>query len=247
MINRRLLGRVALVTGASQGIGRATALALAFDGAHVIAVARTLSGLEELGETIRSKGGACTCFQLDLSDLESIDILATKIQTSWNKLDILVANAATLGPIAPLSTIEPSAWDKVLCLNVTAQWRLLRALDPLLRNSVCGRVVMLTSGAAWTIHANWGPYAVSKAALNAIALTYAEETKHTPIRVTLFSPGAIRTAMRAQAVPHEDPKNLALPEGPAAEIVELCLDSVVKTGAVYDYPRRTLKWLQPPV
>lgn len=231
---------------ASQGIDQATALALALDGAHVIAVARTLSALEELGEKISSLGGVCTCFQHNLTDMESIDNLAAKIEFGWRKLDVLVANAAILGPIAPLSAIMPIDWDKVLRINVTAQWRLLRALDPLLRHSESGRVVLLTSGAAWTINANWGPYAVSKAALNAIALTYAAETKHTPIRVTLFSPGAIRTAMRAQAVPEEDPRSLPPPEGPAAAIVELCLNSFVKTGAVYDYTRRRMKWFRPP-
>ncbi len=239
-------GRLALVTGASRGIGRATALELAKAGAHVIAVARTQGGLEELDDEIKAVGGAATLVPLDMADHDSLDGLGAAIYERWGKIDIVVANAAILGPLTPLSHLGPKDWDKVVSLNVTAQWRLLRSMDPLLQRSEAGRVVMVTSAASWKNLAFWGGYSITKAALNALALTYAAETATTPIRINLFNPGPIRTAMRAQAMPGEDAMTLETPDGPAAEIVKLCDVSFTTTGQLFDYPDRRLKSLQFP-
>ena len=230
-----LAGRIALITGASRGIGSATALALAKAGAHVVAVARTVGGLEELDDAIRDVGGAATLVPLDLKDYAGIDRLALALHERFKRLDVLVGNAGILGPLSPLGHVEATAWDDVMAVNVTANWRLIRAMDPLLRRSDAGRAVFLTSEIAALAVAYWGPYAASKAALEVLARTYAAETATTPVRVNLFAPGPLRTRMRAQAMPGEDPMTLETPDKAAEKIVELCLPSLQESGKLYDY------------
>jgi NAD(P)-dependent dehydrogenase (short-subunit alcohol dehydrogenase family) len=235
--------RVALVTGASRGIGRASALALAGAGFHVIALARTQGALEELDDEMRSMNPAgapaATLVPGDLKDFDAIDRLGLAIFNRWGRLDALVANAGILGPLSPLAHVEPAQWDEVFRVNVTANWRLIRSLDPLLRKSSAGRVVFLTSGAAHRseLRAYWGPYAASKAALEALARTYAAETANiSEVRVMLVNPGPLRTRMRAKAMPGEDPLSLRTPEELAPKIVELCSPSSTDTGKLYDFP-----------
>jgi NAD(P)-dependent dehydrogenase (short-subunit alcohol dehydrogenase family) len=230
-----LANRVALVTGASRGIGYATALALARAGAHVVAVARTVGGLEELDDAIRAAGGSATLVPLDLRDYAGIARLGPALAERYSRLDVLIGNAGVLGPLSPLGHVEPQAWDEVMAVNVTANWHLVRALDPLLRQSDAGRVVFLTSGVGASPRAYWGPYAISKAALDALARTYAAETVSTNVRVNLFSPGPTRTRMRAAAMPGEDPTTLKLAEPVAEKIVELCLPAFQESGKTYDY------------
>jgi NAD(P)-dependent dehydrogenase (short-subunit alcohol dehydrogenase family) len=230
-----LADRIALVTGASRGIGHATALALARAGAHVVAVARTVGGLEELDDAIRAVGGSATLVPLDLKDVPGIARLAGALDERYRRLDVLVGNAGMLGPLSPLDHVEPKAWDEVLAVNVTANWNLIRAMDPLLKLSTAGRVVFVTSGIVAHPRAYWGPYAISKAALEALARTYAAETVSTNVRVNLFNPGATRTRMRATAMPGEDPAALKTPEPVAEMIVELCLPQFQDTGKLYDY------------
>jgi NAD(P)-dependent dehydrogenase (short-subunit alcohol dehydrogenase family) len=194
-----LSDKIALVTGASRGIGYATALALAKAGAHVVAVARTVGGLEELDDAIGGVGGTATLVPLDLRDTDGILRLALALNERYQHLDVLVGNAGLLGPLSPLPHVEPAAWDEVMTVNVSANFHLIRAMDPLLRAAEAGRAVFVTSGAASNIRAYWGPYAISKAALNALARTYAAETVTTNVRVNLFNPGPTRTRMRAAA------------------------------------------------
>jgi NAD(P)-dependent dehydrogenase (short-subunit alcohol dehydrogenase family) len=236
--------RIALVTGASRGVGRAAALALAASGAHVVAVARTQGGLEELDDQIRAlrpdAPDATTLVPMDLRDFAAIDRLGEAIYRRWGRLDALVGNAGVLGVLSPLHHLDPKTWDDVMAVNVTANWRLIRSLDPLLRRSGAGRVVFVTSGAASRadLRAYWGPYAVSKAALDALARTYAAETVNTSnIRVMLINPGPLRTAMRAQAMPGEDPATLRTPTELAPKIVEICSPDWIETGKLYDFPR----------
>jgi NAD(P)-dependent dehydrogenase (short-subunit alcohol dehydrogenase family) len=230
-----LADRIALVTGASRGIGRATALALARAGAHVVAVARTVGGLEELDDAIRALGGSATLVPLDLKDVLGIARLAAALDQRYRRLDVLVGNAGILGPLSPLDHVEPKAWDEVLAVNVTANWHLVRAMGPLLKLSTAGRVVFVTSGIVAHPRAYWGPYAISKAALEALARTYAAETVSTNVRVNLFNPGATRTRMRATAMPGEDPAALKAPEPVAEKILELCLPQFQDTGKLYDF------------
>lgn len=230
-----LAGKIALVTGASRGIGYATALGLGRVGAHVVAVARTVGGLEELDDAIRAAGSSATLVPLDLKDTAGISRLAGALQERYQRLDILVGNAGILGPLSPLGHVEPKAWDDVMAVNVTANWHLIRFLDPLLRASEAGRAVFLSSGMSTKARAYWGPYAVSKAALDMLVRTYAAETVKTKLRVNLFNPGATRTRMRATAMPGEDPTSLKPPEAVAGQIVELCLPSVTATGQRYAY------------
>jgi len=230
-----LLGKIALVTGASRGIGYATALALARAGAHVVAVARTVGGLEELDDAIRAAGGSATLVPLDLKDYEGIARLAAALNERYRRLDILIANAGILGPLSPLGHVPPNEWDEVMAVNVTANWHLVRSMDPLLRMSDAGRVVFLTSGVGANPRAYWGPYAISKAALDALARTYAAETVTTNVRVNLLSPGPTRTRMRAAAMPGEDPMSLKTAEPVADKIVELCLPEFQETGKLYDF------------
>jgi NAD(P)-dependent dehydrogenase (short-subunit alcohol dehydrogenase family) len=241
-----LSNRIALVTGASRGIGSATALALAKAGAHVVALARTVGGLEELDDQIRAAGGTATLVPLDVTDTAGIARLADALTKRYGKLDILVGNAAIAGASSPLGHVEPKVWDQVLAINVTANWHLIRYFDPLLQKSDAGRIVFLTSGAAAKAGAYSGPYALSKAALEVLARTYAAETVKTPVRVNLFNPGPTRTRMRATVMPGEDPASLPKPAQVAEKIVELCLPGITETGKLYDY--RAGQWMsfQPP-
>ena len=237
----QLTGRIALVTGASRGIGRAIALAMAREGAHVVAVARTVGGLEELDDDIKSAGGSASLVPMDLRKPEGIDQLGLVVFERWKRLDILVGNAGVLGKLSPLGHIEPKTWDEVMAVNVTANWRLIRSFDPLLRQSEAGRAVFVTSGAARIIHAYWGPYAVSKAALEALAKTYAAETVTTAIKVSLLNPGPIRTRMRAQAMPGEDPDSLPPAEAVAETCLPLVLPSHRESGLIYDFSQGQIK------
>jgi NAD(P)-dependent dehydrogenase (short-subunit alcohol dehydrogenase family) len=241
-----LVDRVVLVTGASRGIGYATALALAKAGAHVIALARTVGGLEELDDEIKALGGSATLVPLDLTDYPGIDRLGLALHERFGRLDVLVGNAGILGPLSPLDHVEPQAWDAVIAVNVTANWRLIRAMDRLLKLSDAGRVVFISSGIASLALAYWGPYAVSKAALETLARTYAAETATTNVRVNIFTPGPIRTRMRAQAFPGEDPMTHETPEKAAEKIIELCLPSMRENGKLYAYPRRRFVDFHPP-
>lgn len=216
------------------------ALELAKLGAHIVAVARTVGGLEELDDAVRGVGGTATLVPLDLRDHAGLDRLGGTLYERYAKLDIMVGNAGVLGPVSPLAHIEPKAWDEVIAVNVTANWRLIRSMDPLLRASDAGRAVFLSSGAARNAQAYRGPYSMSKAALEIIARTYAAETATTPVRVNIVSPGPIRTKMRASLMPGEDPLTLETPEQVALEIVQLCLPSFADTGKLYDYRQRLL-------
>jgi NAD(P)-dependent dehydrogenase (short-subunit alcohol dehydrogenase family) len=228
-----LSGRLALVSGASRGIGYFTAKHLAAAGAHVIAVARTVGGLEELDDEIKAAGGQATLVPLDLTDMAGIDRVGGSIYERWGKLDILVANAAMLGVIAPIGHVEAKTFEKVMNVNVTATWRMIRSVDPLLRLSDAGRAVVLSSGAAHSARAFWGPYAASKAAVEALTRSWADETRNSPLRVNAFDPGATRTAMRAQAIPGENPETLPHPSEVAAKILRLVGPDVTETGLIY--------------
>jgi NAD(P)-dependent dehydrogenase (short-subunit alcohol dehydrogenase family) len=235
MTDKPLADRIALVTGASRGIGYATALALAQAGAHVVAVARTVGGLEELDDAIRTVGSSATLVPLDLKDFDGITRLGAAIDERYRRLDVLVGNAGILGPLSPVAHVEPKVWDEVMAVNVIANAQLIRIMDPLLRAAQAGRAVFVTSGAASSAKAYWGPYAVSKAALELVARTYAAETATTPVRVNLLNPGPTRTRMRAAAMPGEVPSTLKKPDQVAEKIVELCLPSFTETGKLYDY------------
>jgi NAD(P)-dependent dehydrogenase (short-subunit alcohol dehydrogenase family) len=230
-----LAGKIALVTGASRGIGQATALALARGGAHVVALARTVGGLEDLDTHIRAAGGSATLVPLDLKDVAGIARLAVALNERYGRLDVLVGNAGILGPLSPLGHVAQKDWDEVFAVNVTANWHLITAMDPLLRQAPAGRAVFLTSGVAANPRAYWGPYAISKAALEALARTYAAETAASNVRVNLFSPGPTRTRMRATAMPGEDPNSLKTADDVAEKIVELCRPEFTESGKIYDY------------
>src|SRR3954470_2242031 len=214
-------GRIALVTGASRGIGRASAIALAKAGAHVICVARTVGGLEETDDEIQKAGGTATLVPMNLRDFEAIDRLGGSIYERWGRLDALFANAGVLGMLTPLAHLEPKTFQEVMDVNVTANWRLIRSLDPLLRLSDAGRALFVTSGAARKHMPFWGAYGLSKAALETLALTYAAECETTNIKVNLINPGPMRTLMRQKAMPGEDPAYLVKPEDMAYRVVEM--------------------------
>ncbi|MBS0529944.1 MAG: SDR family oxidoreductase [Proteobacteria bacterium] len=235
-----LASRIALVTGASRGIGYATARALAKAGAHVIAVARTQGGLEELDDDIRRDGGSATLVPLSVTDFEGIARLGAALNERHGKLDILIGNAGLAGTASPLGHTDPKFWDGMIAVNVSANFQLIRCMEPLLQQSDAGRAVFVTSGVASKATAYLGPYAASKAALDALVRVWANETATTPIRVNLFSPGPIRTRMRAIVFPGEDPTTLDTPAQVAEFIVPMCLPSWNETGKLYDYKSRTL-------
>jgi NAD(P)-dependent dehydrogenase (short-subunit alcohol dehydrogenase family) len=242
-----LAERVALITGASRGIGYATALALARAGAHLVAVARTVGGLEELDDAVRAAGGGpITLTPLDLRDYAGIYRLAGALDERYHRLDVLVGNAAVAGVPSPLDHIEPKAWDETMAVNVTANWHLIRAMGPLLKRSDAGRAVFISSGVATRARAYWAPYSVSKAALDMLVRTFAEETSSTAVRVNLFNPGPTRTRMRAMAMPGEDPTTLPVPDEVARKIVDLCLPTFSQTGKLYDFRAGKLLNYTPP-
>ena len=217
-----LAGRVAVVTGASRGIGYAVASLLGSCGVQVIALARTVAGLEQLDDAIRTAGGPpATLVPINLTDGPGIDRLGASIYERWGKLDGFVGNAGVLGQVSPLAHVKAKTWAEVMDVNVSANWRLIRTLDPVLRRSEAGRVVFITSGLAHELRPFYGPYAVSKMALEGLAKTYALETEKTPVEVRLFSPGPVRTALRAQARPGEDPSTVPAPADIAPGIVRL--------------------------
>lgn len=233
-----LTDRIALVTGASRGIGYQIAKQMAAAGAHVIAVARTVGGLEDLDDDIkeeraRTGKGEATLVPLDITDMLGIDRLGGAINERWGKLDVLVANAAVLGTISPIGHVEARAFEKVMNINVTSTWRLIRSVDPLLRKSDAGRAILLSSGAAHSARAFWGPYSASKAAVEAMARSWADETSSFALRVNCVDPGRTRTAMRAQAVPGEDPMSLPHPSEIAARIIQLADPALERTGEIY--------------
>ncbi|MCJ8144153.1 SDR family NAD(P)-dependent oxidoreductase [Ancylobacter sp. A5.8] len=244
---RPLSGRYALVTGATRGIGQATALALAEAGAHVIATGRTAGALEELDDAIQKAGSTATLVPLDIKDGPGIDRLGGALYERFGRLDVFVGNAGVLGPMTPLSQVEPKEWDDAIAVNLTANWRLIRSLDPLLRLSTAGRAVLVSSGAASKARAYWGVYATSKAGLEVLGRTWAAETMNlSNLRVNLLNPGPVRTRMRAKAFPGEDPETLPAPEDVAQAILALCLPSFEDTGRLYDFPSRKLLSFQPP-
>ena len=236
-MTKTLEGRIALVTGASRGIGRASAIALAKAGAHVILVARTVGGLEETDDLIQKAGGTATLVPMNLRDGEAIDRLGASIHQRWGRLDAFLGNAGVLGQLTPLAHLEPKIFQEVLEVNVAANWRLIRSLDPLLRRSDAGRVLFVTSGAAQKHTPYWGAYAVSKAALEMMALTYAAECETTNIKVNLINPGPMRTAMRKKAMPGEDPASLPLPDDMAPKIVEMLSPGYDRSETVVNFQK----------
>lgn len=228
-----LKDRVALVTGASRGIGYFTALELAKAGAHVIACARTVGGLEELDDAIKAVGGSATLVPFDLADMAAIDKLGGAIHERWGKLDILVANAGVLGTISPIGHVEAKVFEKVMTINVTATWRLIRSVEPLLVKSDAGRALIISSGAAHKCRPFWGPYSASKAAVEALARTWAHETQRLPLRILSVDPGPTRTAMRAQAMPGEDPATVPHPSEVAAALMSLVGPEQTETGKLF--------------
>ncbi len=222
--------RIALITGASRGLGRAVALRFAREGAHVLLLSRNLSALGQVDDEIRAIGGNATLLPLDLADGPAIDALGPSLYERFGKLDVLVGNAAILGALSPLPHIPSAHWERVFAINVTANWRLIRTLDPLLRRSDAGRVIFVTSSVARSCRPYWAPYSVSKAALEALAKTYAHETASTPIKVNLVDPGAMATRMRAEAYPGENQATLPAPETIPEMFVKLALAENELTG-----------------
>lgn len=238
-MTRPLEGRIALVTGASRGIGRAAAVGLAAAGAHVVCLARTVGGLEAADDEIRKAGGSATLVPLNIRDFEALDRLGGTIFERWGRLDAFFGNAGSLGVLTPLAHLEPKVFQELVEVNVTANWRLIRSLDPLLRQSDAGRVLFVTSGAARHHTPFWGGYGMAKAALESLALTYAEECATTKVKVNLLSPGAVRTGMRAKAMPGEDPNTLPPPEALVPLIVDLLSPSNMKNGELVAFSAKS--------
>lgn len=241
MTTNSLAGKIVLVTGASRGIGYHAALEAGRRGAHVIAVARTVGGLEELDDEIQKAGSSTTLVPFDLSDGDGIDRLGHAIFERWGHLDGLVANAAMLGELRPVAHVEPKAFDKLMALNVTSNYRLIRSLDLLLRQSEAGRAVFVSASSARSARAFWGPYAASKAAVEALAKSYAAEIGGTtPVRVNVFYPGAVRTAMRAQAMPGEDPDTLPRPAALAPKLIDMIEPGFTENRMLFDWEKSEL-------
>src|SRR6202000_3302520 len=239
-MSSNLTSRIAVVTGASRGIGYAAARALAKAGAHIVAVASTQGGLEELDDEIQKDGGSTTLVPLNLTDLDGIARLGAALHERHGKIDILVGNAGIAGPSSPLGHIDLKPWNDVIAVNVTANFQLIRCMEPLLKKSDAGRAVFVTAGSANKAPGYRGPYAASKAALETLVRVWAQETANTHIRVNLFSPGPIRTRMRAIVFPGEDPMTLDTPEQAAELIVPMCAPEWTETGKLFDYKTRKL-------
>lgn len=229
----RLEGRIALVTGASRGIGAAVAKRFAAEGAHLILTARTVGGLEEVDDAIQAIGGQATLIPADLLEMDQIDQMGGAIHARFGRLDILVGNAATLGILSPVAHVAPPVWEEAMTLNATVNYRLIRSFDPLLRQSDAGRAIFVTSGAAQGSFPYWGPYAAGKAALEALVRSYAGEVAKTDVRANLVDPGSVRTALRAEAFPGEDPMKLAAPEDVTETFVALAEPELQENGALF--------------
>jgi NAD(P)-dependent dehydrogenase (short-subunit alcohol dehydrogenase family) len=230
----RLKDRIALITGASRGIGRAVAEVFAREGAQVLLLARNRKALERVDDAIRKAGGKASLVPLELSDGKSVDALGPTLYERFGSLDILVGNAAILGRLSPLTHIPSEHWERSFAINVTANWRLIRTLDPLLRRSDAGRVIFVTSGVARSSRAYWAPYSVTKAALEALAKTYANETRDSRIKVNLIDPGATATSMRAEAYPGEDQATLSTPAQVAERFIALATPDCTETGQIVE-------------
>jgi NAD(P)-dependent dehydrogenase (short-subunit alcohol dehydrogenase family) len=226
----RLAGRVALITGASRGLGAAAALAYAAEGAHCVLVARTVGGLEEVDDRIKAIGGSATLVPLDVTDGPGIDRLGQALFDRFGRLDVLLGNAAILGTLSPIGHFEPKVFEQVMAVNVTANWRLIRSMDPLLRRSDAGRAIFVTSGASRRIIPYWGAYATSKAALDMMVGIYAAEVAHTQVKVNLFNPGPMRTFMRREAFPGEDEAQQIPPDAHAESLIQLAMPSCTMNG-----------------
>ncbi|RYJ03249.1 MAG: SDR family NAD(P)-dependent oxidoreductase [Acetobacteraceae bacterium] len=230
---RPLEGSVALVTGASRGIGAAVALELARLGAHCVLTARTQGALEEMDDAIRAIGGSATLFPLDLvKDGEKLDMLGPSIVSRFGRLDILVHAAGLLAKLTPVAHIMPSDWQHTVATNLTACWRLIRTCDPPLRAAPAGRAVVLTDGLVAQPRAYWGLYGFGKAGQDHLTRSWAAEVESTPLRVNLVDPGPVATRLRATAMPGEDPAGLRQPADVAAGIAALCLPAETRHGAV---------------
>jgi NAD(P)-dependent dehydrogenase (short-subunit alcohol dehydrogenase family) len=245
-MSKPLSDRIALVTGASRGIGAALALELAASGAHVVAVARTVGGLEELDDKIKQAGGSATLVPLDMKDMDGIARLALALHERYGRLDVMVGNAGVLGTLSPLGHVEPKDFDNLFAINVTANWQLIRTMDPLLKAAPAGRAVFMTSGLSWMGKAYTGVYGATKAALNALVQTYAAETVTTSVKVNAFNPGPTRTRMYASGWPGADQNALPPPEDVAKAAVPLCLPDCAVSGQVYDYRAGKFLAFQPP-
>ncbi|MCS6758619.1 MAG: SDR family NAD(P)-dependent oxidoreductase [Candidatus Devosia euplotis] len=233
-IGQDLAGKVILVTGASRGIGYAAAIEAARRGAHVVAVARTVEGLEELDDEIQDLGSSATLAPLDLRDGDAIDRLGAAIFERWGALDGLIANAGQLGALSPLPHLKPEDFDKVMAVNVTANYRLIRSADLLLRQAEAGRAVFVSSSSAKSARPFWGLYAASKAAVDAMVKSYAAEIEQAKGNVNVFYPGAGRTAMRTKAMPGEDPQTLPKPADIAPRLVDMVSPSFKVSGKLYN-------------
>jgi NAD(P)-dependent dehydrogenase (short-subunit alcohol dehydrogenase family) len=234
-VTGRLKDRVALITGASRGIGAAVAERYAAEGAHVVLVARTRGGLEDVDDRIRTALGedrGATLLELDLKDLDQVDMIGPTIAERFGRLDIVVGNAGLLGEMAPMNHIEADIWSDVVDVNLNANWRLIRTTDPLLRASDAGRAIYVTSGAAQGKRPYWGAYAVTKAALEMMVTCWAAETEETNMKVNLLDPGATRTPMRAEAFPGEDPATVKTPEELTDLFVDLAAPDCVHHGEI---------------
>lgn len=229
--------RIVVITGASRGIGYALAKAFGAAGAHVVAIARTVGGLEELDDAIKAEGGSATLVPLDLKDHDAIDRMGLALYERFGKVDVLIGNAGVLGTVTPLHHMKPKVFDELLAVNITANYRLIRSFDPLLRQSDAGRAVFITSGLAHMAKPFWSGYAMSKAALEAMVRTYAAETINTSIRANLLNPGPVRTALRAKAVPGEDPTTVATADSLIAPVMELTDPGFAQTGITYSVPK----------
>jgi len=228
----RLSGKIALITGASRGIGAAVAERLAREGAHLVLTGRTVGGLEETDDRVRAAGGSATLVPFDLREFIKIDELAAALYERYGRLDILVGNAGEFGVFSPLGHIDPALWSEIVDLNLTANWRLIRAMDPLLRTAEHGRAVFVTTALAREALPYYGPYAVSKGALEAMVRIYAGEVARTRIRANLLDPGIVRTRLRARIFPGENPATVPSPESIADAFLPLVLEECERNGEI---------------
>lgn len=234
-MTKALEGRIALITGASRGIGRAVALRFAKEGAHVILVAKTVGALEEIDDEIQAMGGSATLVPMNLREFDKIDQMGQALFERFGKIDILVGNAGVLGDLTPMAHLKVKMWNEVMDVNVTANWRLIRSMEPLLKQSDAGRAIFLSSGTTKGPRAFWAAYAVSKAALENMVQTWAMELGKTNIKANLIDPGATRTRMRSQAYPGENPETLKEPDALTDLFVELSSPDCDKQGEVVRY------------